>query len=45
MKSEEVEKIENCPHCNNTGKVYDAWLGNYVPCDTENDCKLSQKEK
>jgi len=33
-------KIKNCKYCNGTGKVWDAFLGNYVPCETENDCEL-----
>ena len=29
-----------CNYCNNTGKVWSAFLGNFVPCETENDCQM-----
>lgn len=42
----------NCKFCNNTGKVFSPSLGNWVPCETENDCtifgetfSLSKEEK
>jgi len=35
------ERKKQCRHCNSTGKVWSSFLGNYVPCETENECGLN----
>ena len=46
MKNNPVRQKEEkkfCRYCNNTGKVWSAFVGNYVPCETENDCEISEQ--
>lgn len=33
-------KDKFCKHCNGTGKVWSDFVGNYVPCETENICLM-----
>jgi len=41
--SEEV-CVKFCEHCNNEGKVWIHSLGNWVPCETENDCAMGGED-
>ena len=38
-KEGKVKKMK-CKFCGGTGKVWNAFVGNYVPCETENKCEL-----
>lgn len=34
-----------CKFCNDTGVIWSAFVGNWVPCNTENDCLYSELQQ